>query len=513
MTFEWRDGAGNLVTTFPAVTRLLPVGTHTWTFTARDALGAAASDTVTVTVVDTTPPTVWFTAPSAGATLYTGFAKDIGWELSELGGVQRMDVEVSTDGGATYTGICTNITDGAVRVCTWANPGPVSANARLRITVRDNAGLAGTSEIPIAIAEPVLQLDVPNTAVTWAPGTPQTVRWTHNLWPDVNFVVELSRDGGGTWSRIANVSNGGRELTWTVTGPRTAGARMRVSQADISFNPNPNLRDASDVDFAIDSAPTASAGGPYSGVRDQAITFDGSGSSDPDGDALTYAWSFGDGAPGTGVSPTHAYTSVGTFTVTLSVNDGIATSAPASATVTIANREPIANAGGPYTGNRTQPIALDGSGSSDPDDDPLTYAWNFGDGATGTGPSPTHTYATLGPFTVTLVVSDGFTSSPPATTTVTITNQPPVANAGPDRTVQRRSNVTLDGRGSSDPDGTIAAYSWRQVSGPPVTLSGAATSVASFTAPNQVTTLVFELTVTDNNGATAVDQAVMTVVK
>ena len=55
-------------------------------------------------------------------------------------------------------------------------------------------------------------------------------------------------------------------------------------------------------------------------------------------------------------------------------------------------------------------VAFDGGASTDPDNDPLTYAWTFGDGATGTGKTPTHAYATLGTFTVTLVVNDGFTS-------------------------------------------------------------------------------------------------------
>ncbi len=82
------------------------------------------------------------------------------------------------------------------------------------------------------------------------------------------------------------------------------------------------------------------------------IAFDGNGSSDPDADALTYAWDFGDGSTGTGAAPTHAYATVGTFTVTLVVNDGYAGSAPATASVTIANQAPAANAGGPYTGVR-----------------------------------------------------------------------------------------------------------------------------------------------------------------
>jgi PKD repeat protein len=264
-----------------------------------------------------------------------------------------------------------------------------------------------------------------------------------------------------------------------------------------------------------DRPPVANAGGPYSGVRGQGITFDGSASADPDGNPLTYQWDFGDGTTGTGASPTHVYTTVGSFVARLVVSDGgPQPSAESTATVTIANRPPVANAGGPYAGTRTQAVPLDGSASTDPDGDALTYAWDFGDGAIGTGATPGHLYTTLGTFTVTLTVNDGFTSSPAVTTTLTISNVVPIANAGPDRTVVRRSSVTLDGRGSSDPDGTIT-YAWRQLSGPVVTLAGASTAQPSFTAPNVTspTILDFELQVTDNNGATAVDVVRITVIK
>lgn len=87
------------------------------------------------------------------------------------------------------------------------------------------------------------------------------------------------------------------------------------------------------------------------------------------------------------------------------------------------------------------------------------------------------------------------------------TNAPPRADAGPDRIVDGGKEVTLDGRGSSDPDDPISVYSWRQAAGPAVTLSGAAGDTARFTAPRLAAEvrLRFELTVTDTAGETAAD--------
>ena len=83
--------------------------------------------------------------------------------------------------------------------------------------------------------------------------------------------------------------------------------------------------------------PIASAGGPYTGVQGSVITFDGSGSSDPEGQPLSYGWDFGDDSFATGVNPEHVYTVAGTFTVTLVVDDGIADSAPSTATVSVSS--------------------------------------------------------------------------------------------------------------------------------------------------------------------------------
>jgi MYXO-CTERM domain-containing protein len=82
-------------------------------------------------------------------------------------------------------------------------------------------------------------------------------------------------------------------------------------------------------------APTASAGGPYSGITGESVSFSGAASRDPDGDALTFAWAFGDGTSGDGVSPVHAYTTAGTYEVALTVSDGeFVSEAVTSATIT-----------------------------------------------------------------------------------------------------------------------------------------------------------------------------------
>jgi hypothetical protein len=136
------------------------------------------------------------------------------------------------------------------------------------------------------------------------------------------------------------------------------------------------------------------------------------------------------------MSPTieHVYDDVGIYTGVLVVNDGVNLPVSANFTVVIsdeANLPPTADAGGPYEGTAGTPVQFDGSGSSDPDGDTLTYDWDFGDGLTGTGVSPTHAYAAAGIYTATLTVSDGINDPVTATAEVTITDDstPPPTDA------------------------------------------------------------------------------------
>ena len=157
--------------------------------------------------------------------------------------------------------------------------------------------------------------------------------------------------------------------------------------------------------------PTADAGGPYQGYVNELIQFDGSGSSDPNNDELTYSWDFGDGSTGTGISPTHVYTSTGTYTITLTVEDSSGATGSDTTTVSILNESttklpPLADTGGPYSGLTSKAILFDASNSYDSDGTIVNYTWSFGDGYNGYGIQVSHKYNEPGIYNVTLTVMD-----------------------------------------------------------------------------------------------------------
>lgn len=148
----------------------------------------------------------------------------------------------------------------------------------------------------------------------------------------------------------------------------------------------------------------------------QSVLFDGNGSTDPDGDGLTYAWDFGDNSSGSGAFGAHVYTAAGTYEVVLRVSDGPLQDR-ANATLVIAqhNRAPAVlfevllptGESGVSVAHGDTDLSFNASASTDPDGDALTYEWDFGDGNGATNRQTTHHYDFVGDYLVRLTVADG----------------------------------------------------------------------------------------------------------
>ena len=127
--------------------------------------------------------------------------------------------------------------------------------------------------------------------------------------------------------------------------------------------------------------PIANAGADQSVFKGTTVTLDASASTDADGNALSYRWTQTSGAAvslssGTAARPTFtAPRASGAFAFSLIVNDGRADSLADTVQITIANRAPTANAGADATAEAATLFTLDGVGSTDADQDGLTYTW------------------------------------------------------------------------------------------------------------------------------------------
>ncbi|NIQ37675.1 MAG: hypothetical protein GTN81_03695 [Proteobacteria bacterium] len=285
------------------------------------------------------------------------------------------------------------------------------------------------------------------------------------------------------------------------------------------------------------NAPPSAIAGPDQTVSEGVpVTLDGSNSSDPDDGIASYLWERTAGASVTlsdpsAVKPSFTAPNVGpggtslTFRLTVTDYGGQQSSATCIVNITWVNRPPVSNAGPDQTVNEGTTVSLDGSNSSDPDDGIASYLWEQTAGVPVSLSNPTTVRPAFlspdvgpngGSLTFRLTVADngGLQSTDSSVVNITWINGPPVANAGPDQTVNEGTTVTLDGSNSSDPDDGIASYLWEQTAGVSVTLSDPTAVRPNFPAPNvgpNGGSLTFRLTVSDGGGLKSTDIATVNI--
>lgn len=219
------------------------------------------------------------------------------------------------------------------------------------------------------------------------------------------FLVSKVADTNGFVQLYLPAIAHGQVVTATTTNP--AGSTSEFGR-NITI-PNPSAGNA---------APVASFTTTCSQLT---CSFNAGGSSDTDGSIVRYEWQFGDGTSLEGATAVHSYATGGTFDVTLVVTDNDAATGTVTNPATSVNLAPTAS----FTGTCAfQLCALDASASTDPDGPIATYAWDFGDGTTGTGVTTTRTFANSGTFVVTLTVDDGNGANNSASQSFTVTALP-----------------------------------------------------------------------------------------
>ncbi|HUS74204.1 MAG TPA: PKD domain-containing protein, partial [Sedimentisphaerales bacterium] len=283
----------------------------------------------------------------------------------------------------------------------------------------------------------------------------------------------------------------------------------------------------------FNTVPVAEAGSDQTVHPRDTVTLDGSGSSDPEEDyPLAYSWQFTSKPEGSAVvlsdantvSPSFTVDMLGDYVIELVVTDSLGEQSAADQVVIgTFNTAPVAEAGQGQTVHPRDTVTLDGSGSSDAEEDyPLAYSWQFTSKPEGSiavlldanTVSPSFTVDKLGDYVIELVVTDSLGAQSTADQVVIGTfNTAAVAEAGPDQVIiQIGTTIGLDGTSSSDPEGDGITYLWtitQKPAGSSAVLSDTSSPTPTFIADVHAD-FVITLVVTDEFGA-ASDPDIVTV--
>jgi LmbE family N-acetylglucosaminyl deacetylase len=380
----------------------------------------------------------WTQTDGTAVTLSSSTAVNPTFTAPAAAGLLEFSLVVS-DGSLSSAPDTVTITVGTGSACTMTtNVGPLA-------TVTASSENVADGQLAVKAVDGSAEGAPGDYTREWATVGGGVDSWLQLEWPaaqSLNCIVLYDRPNGNdqitsatlTFSDastidIGTLGNSGTPLT--VTFPAKSTTSVLLTITSVSSN-TLNIGLAELQAWTTNTAPTANAGPDQQVAPSASVTLDGSASSDPDpGTTLTYQWTQTGGtavtlSDSTAVNPTFtAPASAGTLVFSLVVSDGSLSSPPDTVTITVGNRAPTANAGPDQQVTTGALVTLDGSASSDPDGDPLTYQWTTTVGKVTLSPStavnPTFTApAWPGPVEFSLVVSDGSLSSAADTVTITV---------------------------------------------------------------------------------------------
>ena len=450
--YTWGFGDGNFGNGSNPSYTYGAIGTYTATVTATNSLNSQTASTVVIVIdqpiTDLTAsndsPTRLGSATHFTATLSHGTNVSYQWDFGD---------------GATGSSATTSHTYGAIGAyvaTVTATNGVSVVVATTNVSIIDTpiVNLVATNDSPTQLGSAT------NLTATIGGGSNVTYQW--------NF-GDGSLGSGATASHIYGAVGPYVAIVTATNGVSVVVASTNVSIVDVSIT---GLT-------AVNSSPTI--------IGDSTAFTATIGS----GTNVVYAWDFGDGATGSGATASHTYGAIGAYTATVTATNGSNT--VVATTVAIVFDTPItdltATSDSPTRlGNVTSFTATTTGGSG------ITYAWAFGDGVTGSGATPVHTYVALGTYTATVTATNSLNSQT-ANTVVIVIDQPitdlNAVNDSPTR-LGSVTNFTATISG-----GTSVAYQWNFGDG--ATGSGATAAhtysavgayVATITATNGVSVVV-----------------------
>jgi hypothetical protein len=279
------------------------------------------------------------------------------------------------------------------------------------------------------------------------------------------------------------------------------------------------------VTAPVNVVPVVNAGEDQSINENSNVTLSASGS-DSDGSISTYSWkqvsgnsvtiTTSDSASASFTAPAVTNEIILIFEVTVTDDDGAIAKDGVSINILPVNEEPLVSAGDDQSVDENTNVVLSAD-ASDPDDNISSYSWLqiSGDSVTitdsekanasFTAPEVTNEIALI--FEITVTDDDGAIAKDEVSIKILPVNEAPLVSAGDDQSVDENTNVLLSAV-ASDSDDNISNYSWTQISGDTVTLAASDTATTSFISPivTKEVTLVFKITVTDDDGAMGKDE-------